>query len=313
MPFRTHAVEGTFLLMGYGASLLRLPSPEGPQLSADVIQKIGYPEQHGICLAIPDVFTRGNLIRLRSDVRSSNVGEDEEVEDHHLSAPRTTAGAAVVPPPDAGKTIHGFSFAEGDESAALLAQRNSDFLRRKKHQVSRTLDPRGRYCNALIDDVDYWNPEFLSPFELFQRWRNFLKDLTGVLLVLGPTAPSDEELRSVLPRDRQDFFAAAQYVAPRKVEDVTGLQEDVDSAVKQLTHLPFLFYPPAHDHGRDEIQSPRMSAVCGVDVSSVESSCGAGGDECAEEVKFADTFADAVWVEEVFGHYVLSVMMWDVG
>ena len=49
----------------------------------------------------------------------------------------------------------------GASDALLLAQRNSDYLRRKKHQVSRTLDPQGRYCNSLVDDIDYWNPEFL--------------------------------------------------------------------------------------------------------------------------------------------------------
>ena len=198
--------------MGYGASVLKLPSPDGPQLSEDMVRKIGYPEQHGICLAIPDVFTRGNLIKLRSDLRSTNVGEDEI--DHNLEMPTPTTSKDAKDP-STGGAINPISSVTGASDAMILAQRNSDYLRRKKHQVSRTLDPQGRYCNSLVDDIDYWNPEFLSPFELFQRWRDFLKDMTGVLLVLGPEAPTDEQLRSVLPQDRDNFFAAAQYVSPR--------------------------------------------------------------------------------------------------
>ncbi|CAD7957521.1 unnamed protein product, partial [Amoebophrya sp. A120] len=74
VPFRTHGVEGTFILLNHGASFLRLPPPSdsGVALAPELLEKIGYPEEHGVCLAIPDVFTRGNLIRLRSSLTSSS-------------------------------------------------------------------------------------------------------------------------------------------------------------------------------------------------------------------------------------------------
>jgi hypothetical protein len=207
-PYRTHGVEGTFMLMHHGASVLRLPDNEdglAPYRESNLLSAVGEPENHGICMGIPDVFSRGAMIRLNSSGDSpgelasaaASAGANDNGSNAATTANPNANGSNTENSNGSNSSSSSTNHILGSAASDLEVQKDL-WLAQKKHQIEQVLQPTGRFCNSLVNDINFWSPESLSTFELFSRWRSFLNKQRGIVLVLGPSAPDEEKLKRLL-------------------------------------------------------------------------------------------------------------------
>ena len=86
----------------------------------------------------------------------------------------------------------------------------------KRKQIASILNPNGRYCSSMITDRTMFPKEQISPLELQVKWRKFLHQQTGIILLLRPKEPKMSDLAKILPPnghpDEGGVPSAALYV-----------------------------------------------------------------------------------------------------